>query len=468
MTIGLRKAVLAPALQLYLAITVGLFATAQESLFREPEVETNWLRLVQDRGVDQENGMLAQEDMDSGESTDFKFDPSSYGIGYDRGIYLRLRQEKDSFEIKANLRWQFRFVNFTRNTESWTNSAGVTLPVLDRRYFDIERARMILSGHAFDPSLIYYVQVDGDTDSAHVISIIEGWAGWQYAENHRILLGKGKVPAARNWILSMINTRMVDRSMANEYFRPNRTTGIFFEGDLNPATEYLFMIGQGYNTDGLTPQEVGDNFALAGSLTRDVIGDYGSNRPIDFEFHDELAVRLGISSVAAISGTPGRQSQEADFLRLTDGTRITEEGALVPGVRVESFNVFLLTFDAAYKYRGWSANGEYFIRSVSDLVPDMPVSLPDVGLQQGFYCEGGFFPIPKRLEFNSQYSFVTGDEGSSNTYATGFSYYPRNSHNQRLSVDGTYLDGSPTNSTGADIPVGGKGFLLRMEWQGYF
>ena len=85
-------------------------------------------------------------------------------------------------------------------------------------------------------------------------------------------------------------------------------------------------------------------------------------------------------------GTPGSQSVEADFLRLTDGTRLTDPGAFAPGATVEGFDVTLLAIDAAFKYRGWSANGEYFWRSVTNLKANLPV--PEVGLQQGFYVEG--------------------------------------------------------------------------------
>jgi len=392
-------------------------------------------------------------------------DPS-WKVGYDRGFFLRGVQNNESFELKTNMRLQFRFVTFSRNADSWTNSAGVVLPIQDRQYFDIERARLLFSGHAFSPKLTYQSQFDFDTDSRHVASLLDGWVAWEYRDNRSVHFGKRKVPGTRNWILGAFDTRMVDRPISNEFFRPSRTTGIWFTGDPDPSFRYEFMIGQGYNTEGLTPQELGNNFATAGSIYRDVIGSYGPLRPTDFEYHDKLAVRLGMSAVASIEGTPGRQLEETDFLRLTDGTRITEPNALAPGATVEGFQVYLFAVDAAYKYRGWSANAEYFIRSIQNLVSNIPV--PSVGLQHGFYTEGGFFIVPKRFELNSQYSFVTGDQGSANSYATGFSYYPRGMPFLKLSMDGTYIDGSPVNSTATNILVGDKGFLFRCQWQALF
>lgn len=390
----------------------------------------------------------------------------SFDIGYDNGVYFRAREGNDSFELKTNVRSQFRFVNFSRNETSWTDNAGEVNPVDNRRYFDIERLRTIVSGHVFTPKLKYLLQADSDTDSAHVTSVLDGWAGWKFSDTFEVQLGKRKVPGTRNWLLGAFDTRMVDRSFANEFFRPSRTTGIWFVRDPSESSHYEFMIGQGYNTEGLVPSELGSNFSVGASAWRDVIGSYGPARPTDFEFHDELAVRLGTSIVTSTEGKPGRQLEETDFLRLTDGTRLTSPNALAPGATVESFQVSLLAVDAAFKYRGWSANGEYFVRRVDDLKANLPV--PTVGWQHGFYVEGGMFLIQKKLEWNSQYAFVNGKQGATNSYATGFSYYPRGAQHLKLSIDATYIDGSPVNSTASDIFVGDDGVLVRTQFQVVF
>ena len=450
--------------KVFLALLLGMSASFGQEFLMPPSDETQLLEPMATDAVpfleaDETAVAFPDPEMVSNDSPSWK-------VGYDRGFFLRGVQSNESFELKTNMRLQFRFVSFARNAESWTNNAGVLLPIRDRQYFDIERARLVFSGHAFSPKVTYQSQFDFDTDSRHVASLLDGWVAWEYRDKRLVHFGKRKVPGTRNWILGAFDTRMVDRPISNEFFRPSRTVGIWFTGDPDPSTRYELMIGQGYNTEGLTPQEFGNNFATAGSIYRDVIGSYGPLRPTDFEYHDELAVRLGMSAVASIEGTPGRQLEETDFLRLTDGTRITEPNALAPGATVESFQVYLLAVDAAYKYKGWSANAEYFVRSIQNLSSNIPV--PAVGLQHGFYTEGGFFVVPKRFELNSQYTFVTGDQGSANSYATGFSYYPRGAPFLKMSMDGTYIDGSPVNSTATNILVGDKGFLFRCQWQALF
>lgn len=391
---------------------------------------------------------------------------ASYYAGYDNGLYLRVRNGSDSFELKNNLRSQFRVISFTPDDNQWTDQAGVVRPIENRQNFDIERLRIVLSGHAYTPELKFFVQADGDTDSRHALAILDGWFAWHFSDAFEVQCGKRKVPGTRNWLLGAFDTRMIDRAFANEFFRPSRTTGIWIVGDPNESLHYELMAGQGFNTEGLTPSEVGDDFSFAGTFWWDCIGKYGPARPTDFELHEELAVRVGASAVWSNEGTPGRQLEEADFLRLTDGTRLTDSGALAPGATVESFDVGLVAIDAAFKYRGWSVNGEYFWRTIKDVKANLPV--PNVGLQHGFYLEGGCFVIPQRLELNSQVAYVSGKQGSTNSFATGLSYYPLETYFLKLGLDVTLIDGSPVNSTGSDILVGDSGVLVRTQFQAQY
>lgn len=393
-------------------------------------------------------------------------DLRSFDAGYDNGIFLKLQRGDDSFELKTNLRAQFRLVSFSPRADTWTDSAGIVRPVAERQNFELSRDRLILSGHAFTPQFKYFLQMDGNTDSGAVVSLIDSWVAWHFSDGFEIQVGQRKVPGSRNWLLGAFDTRLADRPFSNDFFRPSRTTGVWAVGDPSESLHYELMLGQGFNTQGLPPSETGNNFAVAGSAWWDVLGHYGPARPSDFEIHDELAVRLGSSGVSAVVGTPGRQSVEADFLRLTNGTRLTETGALAPGATVQSFDVSLLAIDAAFKYRGWSANAEYFWRSVTDLKANLPV--PDVGLQHGFYVEGGVFLLPQQLELNSQLAFVTGRQGARTSYAAGFSYFPRKSQYLKLTIDATFIDGSPVNSPGSDILVGDDGVLVRTQFQALF
>ena len=125
---------------------------------------------------------------------------------------------------------------------------------------------------------------------------------------------------------------------------------------------------------------------------------------------------------------------EADFLRLTDGTHISQPDALAPGVTVSSFDIFFYGLDVAVKWRGWSVNAEGFLRWIEDIRGDGALAAADL-LQRGFYVEGGCFLIPQTLDFNLRYSQVDGLFGGSSEYAGGINWYPLDTHKMKISFD---------------------------------
>ncbi|MFO0180720.1 MAG: hypothetical protein ACK517_02945 [bacterium] len=66
------------------------------------------------------------------------------------------------------------------------------------------------------------------------------------------------------------------------------------------------------------------------------------------------------------------------------------------------------------------------------------------------------------------YAFVDGKQGTTYNYATGLSFYPRSAQHLKISIDTTYIDGSPVNSTGSDILVGDDGPLVRTQFHVVF
>jgi len=393
---------------------------------------------------------------------------SSFDAGYDRGLFFRVDDgENESFELKTNLRTQFRISGFDSVVDSWTDNANVTRPVKSRQNFDIERARLIFQGHAFTPELTYFLQMDGDTDRGHFVTFFDYFWSWHFSDEWEVQFGKRKVSGGRNWLLGAFDTRLADRPYTLDFFRPGRTVGVWMVGEPTENTYYELMAGAGYRTDNLTPLETNDDFAFASTGWWDVVGDYGPSGPVDFEFHDDPAVRLGYSWVSSKQGDQGRQLPESDFLRLSDGTRITQIGALEPGVTVETFDITLLGLDAAFKHEGWSLNSEYFWRWLSDIKGDMPIANKML-FQHGFYVEGGYFVLPQKLELNAHLGQVSGEFGSSFSYAAGFSCYPNETKNLKFTLDATSINGSPVNSTGSDILVGDDGVLVRFQIQALF
>jgi hypothetical protein len=389
---------------------------------------------------------------------------------YDDGFVL-VRPSDSSrhpFELKANGWIQFRHHAFSRNVESWTDNAGTTRPVVNRNAFDIERARLVFSGYAKDRRLTYFLQLDGDTDGGHLVDFFDYWWAWECSDRLRIQIGKRKVPASYQWLLSARHTRLVDRPMANDFFRPDRTVGLFLTSKIGNSSHLELMAGNGYRTANLPTASIDDRISFAARYYYEPFGKFGG-QPVDYDWVRHPLLLVGHSLVYSPQrpDPSGRSLEEADFVRLTDGTRLTQEGALARGVTVSGFDIYFYGVDAAWKWRGWSINGELFLRWLESIRGSGPLAVGNL-FQRGFYVEGGHFLVPRRLDANARYSQVSGLFGNSSEYAAGMNWYPKESSDIKISFDVTYLDGSPLQNTASDILVGDAGMLFRTQIQAEF
>ncbi len=398
-----------------------------------------------------------------------KFHTLKYFADYDKGFVLRpFCPEKNPFELKVNGWIQFRHHAFAREVDSWTNNAGVTRPVRNRNAFDTERGRLIFSGYAGDQRLTYFLQLDGDTDGRHATDFFDYWWAWKFGERFRLQMGKRKVPGSRQWLLTARRTRFVDRPMANDFFRPDRTVGLFGNGSIGDIGHYELMVGNGYNTANIPNVSTDDRFTFAVDSYLDPLGDYGK-QIVDFDWTCDPLVRIGHSFIYSPNAASalGAPLLETAFLRMTDGTRLTETGALAPTVTVSNFDIFFYGVDAAMKWRGWSANAEVFLRWIEDVRGDGALPVNSL-FQRGLYAEAGRFIVPQTLDVNFRYSQVSGMFGNSTEYAGGFNWYPLDTHKMKISFDVTRLDGSPLNNLSSDILVGDDGMLFRAQFQAEF
>lgn len=388
---------------------------------------------------------------------------------YDRGFVIRsVDKARLPYELVIPGWIQFRHHGFARDVDSWTDNGGVTRTVRNRNAFDIERARLYFLGWVHDERLRFFFHLDGDSDGRHAVDFFDYWWSWDFSDNFRLQLGKRKVPASRQWLLGARRTRLVDRPMANDFFRPDRTIGIYGIGKTGDSGHYEVMVGNGYRTANIPNSSTDDRLTFAGTQYFDPLGKYGSQLT-DFDHSCDPLVRFGHSFVYSpqTSETLGNPLPETDFLRLADGTRLNQTGALAPGATVSGFDLWFYGLDFAMKYRGWSLNAEAFFRWIEELEADAALPVEEI-YQRGWYVEGGKFLIPEKLDVNARYSEVRGPYGGGSEYAAGINWYPLDTFKFKISMDVTVLDGSPLQNTATDILVGDDGVLFRTQFQAEF
>lgn len=402
-------------------------------------------------------------------ASDATYHALGFYADYDKGFaLLPFDADETPFEMRINGWIQFRHHGFARDAETWTDNAGVTRTIRNRNAFDIERARLYFKGFAFDKRLQYFYHLDGDSDGRHTVDFFDYWWAWKFSDDFRLQFGKRKVTASRQWLLGARRTRFVDRPMANDFFRPDRTIGLYGLGNIGEHGKYEIMVGNGYRTSNVPNNATDDQFTYAATQYFDPFGDYGS-QIVDYDNTDSLLMRIGHSFVYSpiTADALGAPLAETDFLRLTDGTRLNQVGALAPGVTVSDLDLYFYGVDLAFKWRGWSFNSEVFLRWLTELEGDGALPHSKL-LQHGYYVEGGTFLVPQKLDVNFRYSEVDGFYGGGSEYAAGLNWFPLDNFRMKLSFDVTVLDGSPLQNTATDVLVGDDGVLFRTQIQAEF
>ena len=397
------------------------------------------------------------------------------GALFDKGVFIRATDlQRDPYALYVGARLQLRHTGFARSEETWTDAAGVTRTIRNRNNFETERVRLNLSGAALDPALTYYFVFDGDADGASNADLLVAYFNYEAAEWFQVRLGRWKVASDREWLMSSRYTTISDRSMATEFFRVGFSDGLWVLGDLGGGFHYETSLTNGLRSSTRRPFNLDDNLAAAATVYCDPLGPFGPGM-VDYACHADPVVRIGASLAANKSddrSDVGFPTGDDNFVRLSDGTLLSQTGALGPGVNLLGDRVFEASFDAALKWRGWFVSSEAFVRSIQDLTADGPTVVSQID-DHGFRCDFGKFLVPKRFDLIGRVSHVGGTFGDAWEYAAGCNYYwGSGSRNgklddriNRLTFDVTLLKGNPVTSAPADLIAGDDGVLFRTQAQ---
>lgn len=388
----------------------------------------------------------------------------SHGVTYDGGWVIRpFDPERTPFELKIGLQNQFRHTGFASDEPSVVNSAGRTVPTPSRSDFSINRGRIVFSGYALDPLLEFYANVDYNTVADEQFQILMAWIRHPFHPAFNLAYGLGKVPGTWEWQESARWPLGAERSLATTYFRPSITGGIWADGELSPGWHYHVLVGNGFNTFTLQSSELDDNLAYSGMMWWEPWGDFGQGFS-DLEFHDASVLRLGHAlTFSRQDGDPGNgPGPEQTAIRLSDGTRLVEVGALAPGATVNQFDITLYAVHAGWKHRGMSFAGEYFLRWLTNIEATQPI--PEHSLfDHGFLLQAGAFVVPERLELFTRGSVVHGAFGSGSEISGGVNWYVQGQRNWRFTFDIARIDDSPAQQDRTGFQAGASGLLVRSQ-----
>src|SRR5262245_4238961 len=290
---------------------------------------------------------------------------------------------KVPFLLKFNINSQIRYLNTTDSDTTYTDHLGVTREVHQRRDITVNRAMFILGGYVFDPQLRYSFTVWTSAGAASIV--IAANIGWEFSRAFTLTGGYTGVPGSRSLVATFPFFQSTDRTMADNFFRPGFTQGLWANGELFDNLFYLAFVGNGLNTLNISAAKIDENLLYAGSLWWEPLGDYGPagksrNMYDDYFSTPDLRIRLGTSFTSAREdrfSDLDTSSPENTSMYNSDGVLLFSTGAFAPGVTVEEATYRMWAIDWGAKWDGWSVNGQYYFRWVDDFKADGPIPVND-------------------------------------------------------------------------------------------
>jgi len=366
-----------------------------------------------------------------------------------------------------------RYVNQTPGQHTFIDHLGNERNVDGRNDIWPHRVMIFLKGWVGSPKLIYAVTFWTvlDTDQ----NAIFGNIGYQFSRKFSVYAGLNGNPGTRSLQGSHPLWLGQDRVMADEFFRPFFGSGVWVQGEAVPGLWYNAMLSNTNSILGVTSSELDRKFSTGASMwwmpTTKEFGPRGGYG--DWEMHEKVATRFGFSTTRSPEQRFTQPSGSTDntTLRLADSVNVFDTGALAPGMTVDTVDYRILSFDAGVKYKGIFVQTEIYNRWLDNFTANGPLPVSSIH-DKGFYVQGAFFPVPKKLEVYGVTSQIFGDKSAgfsnSSEYGVGANYYPFDSRYYRLNAQYMDVNRSPVSSEFGYYVGGLKGSSIAVGFSVFF
>ena len=389
--------------------------------------------------------------------------PNLYAGGFTPGAgFDVIKTDRGTLNISAY--GLFRYLNQTPGTQTFTDHLGRVRTVKAKHDINWHRTFVWLTGFFYDPKFRYNISIWSLPTTQQTLV----FGNLRYIVGRPLTIGVGLGPnlTARSLQGSWPYWAGSDRQMAEDFFRGGFSSAVFVTGEPADRFYYTGSINTNLSQLGVVAANDTRDFAYSASLwTMPTTGEFGPRGGLgDLEEHEELATRFGLSACHSHESRYAQLNQppNATQIRLSDGVFPFEEGALADTVTVERLAYDEMAFDAGAKYKGFSFQGEYYLRWLSDFEATGPLSLDSI-FDHGFMLEAMHMVIPRRVGLYGVTSYIMDDfERFPWEAGGGVSYYPFGSRSWRLNLHLLHVDKSPAGSNFGYYSAGQTGTILSL------
>jgi TolA-binding protein len=371
-------------------------------------------------------------------------------------------------DLSISLYTYTRYLNQRLLDATYTNAFGTTTTIQQRQDFQIQKLQFKFLGWVISPKFRYflYAWTSNPTQGQGAQVVLAGNLGYTFNKHFTFSAGITALPGTRSvegnfpfWL--GVDTRLI----ADEFFRPSYTSGIWARGAITDKLQYQVMLGNNLSTLGVSALQLDNNFStFSSALIWEPTVEFGQGFG-DFENHEKLAIRMAghfTRSHETAEEQPNTQSFENTQIRLADGTIIFTPNLFGPGITVNTVDTKMTAFDGGLKYHGFSLDGEYFMRWLNNFTGTGIAGLPSL-FDQGFQMQASAMVIPKTLQFYAGGSTVFGKFGNPYDTRVGLNWFPWKNKVIRVNNEFLYLYNSPVGYTSVPFVVGGKGLVFHSN-----
>ena len=384
---------------------------------------------------------------------------------YSPGLGIRVA-ETPKGDMRISFLTYGRYLNQLNLAPTYTNSFGTTSNVLRQNNFNMTKVFIKFLGWVVDPKFRYivYAWTSNANQGQGAQVVLAG--RMTYTFNSHITLGTGVdgLPGVRttegNWPYWLsVDARLI----ADEFFRPSYTFGVWAKGDITPKLKYMTMVGNNLSALGVSFAQLDGKPATTANalIWMPTTGEFGAGYG-DFENHQKLAARVATHfsfSDENRQSQPSTESIENTQIRLTDGTLVFNNNLFGPGKNVNEVDYTMWDMDGGIKKRGISLEGEYYQRWLTNFRSTTgSLNIPTY-FATGFQMQSSAMVIPKTLQAYVSGSKIFGPNGDPWDTRIGANWYPAKNRAVWWNNEFMYLSKSPVGYTSVPFAFGGKGWV---------
>jgi len=361
-----------------------------------------------------------------------------------------------------------RYLNQLGLNSNYQDAFGNTKSVQERQDFQLQKVQVKLLGWLFDPKFRYFIYTwtSNPTQGQGAQVVVAGNLNYTFNKYVTLSAGITSLPGVRTTEGNFPFWLGVDsRHIADEFFRPSYTSGLWVKGNITNTLRYQAMIGNNLSTLGVSAARLDNGFnTVSTALVWTPTGEYGLGYG-DFENHSRLATRLGAHfsrSNENKESQPNNDSFENTQLRLSDGTVIFTPDLFGPGITITDARYRMFDVDGGMKYRGFSLEGEYYWRRLDNFKGPGTLGLPTLS-DRGFQLQGAAMVVPRTLQLYAGGSRINGQFGDPWDFRAGANWFPWKNKVVRWNTEWLYLRNSPVGYSSVPFVVGGRGSVFHSS-----